>query len=261
MSAFRKLFWPSFATLIALGILLSLGAWQLRRMHEKAAQLDQLRHATTGAAKPLDGQDLLAISIHGAGFPSIGYTELAELSRVSLSGVYMAASSVAVRVTLPATKDSPISGIGFFLMSPLRTTDGTIVFVNRGFASAAGPNWTPPPMRTPAGQQTVVGLVRKPEKRSWFMPADDWAKGEYFARDPQLLAQAMVLPAGKVATFFIDAERQAGDLTPPVGVDPREMIRRIPNNHLQYAVTWFGLALTLVGVFAFFARARLRETA
>jgi surfeit locus 1 family protein len=261
VSAIRKLLWPGLATLVALGILLSLGFWQLWRLHEKTAQLDQLRYATTGAAKPLDGQNLLAVSVQGAGFPSIGYTEFAELSRVSLSGVYIAASSVAVRATLPATKDSPVSGIGFFLMSPLRTADGTIVFVNRGFAPAAGPNWTPPPMRTPQGQQTVVGLVRMPEKRSWFMPADDWAKGEYFARDPQRLAQAMDLPTATVAAFFIDAERIPGSLSPPVGVDAREMIQRIPNNHLQYAVTWFGFALTLLGVFAFFARARLKETA
>ncbi len=50
------------------------------------------------------------------------------------------------------------------------------------------------------------------------------------------------------------------DATPPVGVEAREMIARIPNNHLQYAVTWFGLALTLVGVYAAFALTRLRGT-
>ena len=42
-------------------------------------------------------------------------------------------------------------------------------------------------------------------------------------------------------------------MTPPAGVDVKELIARIPDNHLQYAVTWFGLALTLVGVFAVFA--------
>jgi surfeit locus 1 family protein len=101
--------------------------------------------------------------------------------------------------------------------------------------------------------------MRLPERSQMFTPPDNPAKGEYFSRDPQLMAKAVGLDPAAVGNFFIDSERQPGNVTPPVGIDPREMIARIPNNHLQYAVTWFAFALTLLGVFGFFARGRLRD--
>jgi surfeit locus 1 family protein len=259
VSAVRKLMWPGLATLIALAILLSLGTWQLRRLGEKEAQLESLRVAITGAALPLDGRDLLAVSIRAAGLPTIGNTEIAELARIRLTGRYIPARSVPVRATLPATKGAPVSGIGFFWMTPLETPSGQIVFVNRGFVPSGG-DWKAPAVRTPEGIQEIAGLMRQAETPRPFVPADDPTKGEYFTRDPKAMARWIGLDPAKVANLFIDAERTPGSLTPPVGVDPREMIARIPNNHLQYAVTWFGFAVTLIGVFGFFARARLRES-
>jgi surfeit locus 1 family protein len=260
VSAFRKLLWPGLAMLIALGILLSLGNWQLGRKVEKEGQLARLRAAMMSPAKPLDGQDLLAVSVHAAGLPSIGYTEIAELERVRLKGSFMPARSVPVRATLPATKDAPVSGIGFFWMTPLEAENGQIVFINRGFVPSGG-DWKAPAIPTPEGPQEITGLMRQSEKPRAFVPADNPAKGEYFTRDPQAMARATGLPPEKAAPFFVDAERQPGNLTPPVGVDPREMIARLPNNHLQYAVTWFAFAATLIGVFGFFARARLKDPA
>jgi surfeit locus 1 family protein len=165
-----------------------------------------------------------------------------------------------VRATLPSGKGAAVSGIGFFWMTPLETPTGQIVFINRGFVPSGG-DWKAPAIATPEGAQEVIGLMRAPERQRLFVPADNPAKGDYFSRDPQGLARAVGLDGAKVAPFFLDAERMPDSLVPPIGVDAREMIARIPNNHLQYAVTWFGFALTLLGVFGFFARARLKETA
>jgi surfeit locus 1 family protein len=258
VTVFRKLVWPGLATLIALGILLSLGFWQLGRKAEKEAQFERLRMAVISPAKPLDSENLLAISVHSSGLPSIGYTEIAELSRVRLKGRFLPARSVPVRATLPATKGSAISGIGFFWMTPLEAENGQIVFVNRGFVSSGG-DWKPPAIPTPEGVQEISGLMRRIETPGPFTPADNPGKGEYFSRDPAAMARAIGLDPAKVAPFFVDAERMPDNLIPPVGTDPREMIARIPNNHLQYAVTWFAFAATLIGVFGFFARARLKE--
>ncbi len=256
----RKLLWPGVAAAIAFVILLSLGFWQLGRLQQKAAQLEALRSSMTSAATPLDPQLLRRVSIHEAGLPSVGGTEFAELTRVSITGTYLPARSVPVRATLPATKGAQTSGIGFFWMTPLLVDGDTVVFINRGFVPSGG-DWRPPAVPTPEGQQTIVGLMRAPENPRTFTPADNPAKGEYFSRQPQLMGRAVGVDPAKVANFFIDAERGTGEVRPPVGVDAREMIARIPNNHLQYAVTWFAFAATLVGVFGFFARARLKEPA
>jgi surfeit locus 1 family protein len=181
-----------------------------------------------------------------------------ELTRVQLSGSYLADRSVPVRATLPATRGAPASGIGFFWMTPF-SVDGAVVFINRGFVPSGG-DFRPPVIATPEGPRTITGLLRLPEQRRFFTAADDPARQEFSIRDPKAMAAAVGLDPAAVAPFFIDAERSPGDATPPVGIDARELIARIPNNHLQYALTWFGLALTLVGVFAAFVRQRLKGT-
>jgi surfeit locus 1 family protein len=260
MSAVRKLLWPGLATLIALATLLSLGSWQLSRKAEKEAQLRGLAMAMTSSPLDLNARNLNDVGVHGPGVSNEARSSIAELTRVTISGVFMQARNVPVRATLPATSGGLTSGIGFFWMTPLETQSGDVVFINRGFVNS-GSGWKAPAVRTPEGPQVISGLMRKPERKQMFTPTDIPAQGEYFTRDPITMAQAAGLSPDKVAFFFIDAERQPGNLVPPIGADPREMIARIPNNHLQYAVTWFGFALTLIGVFGFFARARLRETA
>jgi surfeit locus 1 family protein len=260
VSSFRKLLGPGLATLVALVILLSLGVWQLNRRAEKEAILSALAQAMTAAPRNLVVLAPDAVHVRAAGNGSSNEGELAELTRVQVSGTYLPARSVPVRATLPATKGGLTSGIGFFWMTPLQLEGGTIVFINRGFVPSGG-DFKAPAIPTPEGQRNITGLIRRPEFRQMFTPPDNAAKGEYFSRDPRLMALAVGLAPEKVVNFFVDAERLPENATPPVGVDPREMIARIPNNHLQYAVTWFGFALTLLGVFGFFARARLREPA
>jgi surfeit locus 1 family protein len=109
------------------------------------------------------------------------------------------------------------------------------------------------PESQPQGEVTITGLVRAPEVRNSFTPDDDPARNQWFARDPQAIAAAHGLE--RVAPFLIDA-----DASPNPGGWPRggQTPLTLPNNHLQYAVTWFGIALTLIGVFAAFAWKRIK---
>jgi surfeit locus 1 family protein len=103
---------------------------------------------------------------------------------------------------------------------------------------------------------TVAGLVRAPETRGRFVPENDPEKNQWFWRDLAGIARAKNLD--RVAPFLIDAEA-----TPTAGEWPKGGQTRLalPNDHLAYAVTWFGLAGTLVGVFAVFAWRRARTSA
>jgi surfeit locus 1 family protein len=259
LSNWRKLLWPGFATSIALAILVSLGTWQLNRRAEKTAQLAALEAALTATPRALSGDTLRGLRLLPPGSAGDGRVTLGELARVEVRGVFLPTRSVPVRATLPATKGGATSGIGFFWMTPLQVDGGPIVFINRGFVPSGG-DWKAPAVPTPEGPQIISGLLRAVEGARTFTPPDDPAKGEYFSRDPAVMARSVGLVPEQVVNLFIDAERTAGSLTPPIGIDPREMIARIPNNHLQYAVTWFAFALTLVGVFGVFARGRMRET-
>ncbi|HEX7776586.1 MAG TPA: SURF1 family cytochrome oxidase biogenesis protein, partial [Parvibaculum sp.] len=94
------------------------------------------------------------------------------------------------------------------------------------------------------GETTLTGVARAPQARGAFDAKDDPARNIWFTRDPVTMAAALKL--GNVAPFYVEADAtpNAGGL--PVGGRTRVNIR---NEHLQYAITWFGLALVLVGVY------------
>jgi surfeit locus 1 family protein len=86
----------------------------------------------------------------------------------------------------------------------------------------------------------VTGLFRQPHQRAWFMPGDNIAANQWFSRDPQAYAAASGLPPERVAPYIIDAR---SDPNLPGGLPQGgETIVSFANDHLQYAITWFGLA-------------------
>ena len=104
-----------------------------------------------------------------------------------------------------------------------------------------------PPLRA---KSTLVGLLRAPERRNPFTPADQPEKGVFYARDPAAIAAALGLADAAPFALVLDAAPAAGpDWPRPVGGVPT-----IVNNHFSYAVTWFGLSLALLVVFGLYAR-------
>lgn len=230
-------------TAMALVVLCGLGFWQVQRMGEKQAFLTRLAEQARATPAPLPeparwaGLDL----------------DVADLTRVSLSGTWLPQSTATVRVALPEPKPGTrgVGGFGRYLVTAMRLDNGAVVLVNRGFAPEAAVATLP----APTGRADLVGILRKPEKPNSFTPVANPATRDFHVRDPKAIAEALNLVA---APFLIEAERQPGALALPVGTDIAELIARIPNNHLPYALTWFGLAATLAGVFIVFVRAGRR---
>jgi surfeit locus 1 family protein len=162
---------------------------------------------------------------------------------VQISGRFLHEHEVAVHGLMPSgQRGQPVQG--FYLLTPLRLQDGSNVIVNRGFIPTQLRDPATRPQSRPEGEVTVTGLIRGPEKRGSFRPEDDPARDVWFIRDPRQIAQAKDL--ARVAPFLIDA-----DDTPNPGGWPKGGQTRLTmaNDHLHYALTWFGLALVLVGAF------------
>lgn len=244
----RKLVYPAIAALIAFIVLIGLGTWQLQRLQWKEALIARVtaRLAATPAAAPGPG-DWAKLDLGEA-----------EYQPVTVSGRFEHDREVHVVQALTEPRGR-YGGFGHFVMTPLTTKDGWIVYVNRGFVPQ---DKTDPATRREGqteGDTTVTGLLRAPHDRSWVMPADDTSRNEWFSRDPALYARASGLPAEKVAPYIIDAR---ADPTLPGGLPQGgETIVDFPNSHLQYAITWFGLAAALAGVFAVFAWRRVGKGA
>lgn len=238
----RSLLLPGLAALIALAILIGLGTWQLQR---KAWKEDLLRQIETRA-----------YGERGTLLPESDWAtwraDRDEFRKVQVTGTFMHALEAPVYGLAPGTRQgAPLQG--YYIVTPLKLPSGAIVMINRGFVPTELKDPATRPQAQAMGEVTVTGLVRAPEARNAFTPKDEPNRNLWFARDPQAIAEARKLE--RVAPFLIDA-----DATPNPGGWPRggQTQLTLPNNHLQYAATWFGIALTLIGVFTAFAWKRVK---
>jgi surfeit locus 1 family protein len=147
---------------------------------------------------------------------------------------------------------------GFNLYTPLMLADGRAVFVNRGFVPYDRKDAATRPEGQIEGVNEIAGLARDPlgEKPSFIVPDNEPDKNVFYWKDITAMAQTANLPAGtEVLPFFIDA----GDAPVPGGRPAGGVtLIDLPNSHLQYAITWYGLALALAAV-ALFRFRRHRE--
>ncbi len=239
--AWRSLLAPAIATAIALAILVTLGIWQLERKSWKESLLAAIDTRAFGTAVPAPAE----------GAWSSWSPAADEFRRVQLSGTFLHDREVQLHGLAEERRGQALQG--FYVFTPLRKADGSLVMINRGFV--------PTELRDPAkraaaqttGEVTVTGMLRNPEARGLFVPANDLGRDDWFVRDLGSMATGRSLR--RLAPFYVDA-----DSTPNPGGWPRGGQTRInlPNDHLKYAFTWFGLGLTLVGVFAVFAWKRIR---
>jgi surfeit locus 1 family protein len=156
-----------------------------------------------------------------------------------------------------------VRGPGVWVFTPARVVGpgeahapATIVIVNRGFV----PDARRDPGSRREGQITepieITGVLRWAEERHWFTPADDPEHNLWFTRDPAPMAGAKGLDPRTIAPFYVEQESPA----PRDGLpQPGKLVVALPDNHLQYAITWYGLAVVLAasfGVWTFTSRRR-----
>lgn len=212
--------------LIALAGFTWLGVWQVHRRAWKLALIDQVNARVHAAPVPAPGP---------AAWPAIT-TERDAYRHVTVTGHYENGRETLVQATTEL-------GPGFWVLTPFDTARGFTVLVNRGFV----PTERRDPATRAAGQiagvTTVTGLLRITEPGGAFLHHNDPAAGRWYSRDVAAIAEARGL--GRVAPYFIDAERTDLPAGAPVG---GLTIVHFRNAHLQYALTWFALALlSLVG--------------
>jgi surfeit locus 1 family protein len=244
----RVLLAPAIATLLGLAVLIALGSWQLQRLawkNDLVATVEARLAATTIPAPPPTAWPALDL-------------EALDYQPVSVTGRYLHDREVHVFIGLTQPR-GPVGGPGYFVLTPLQTAEGWTVIVNRGFVPQERKDPATRAEGQVAGEVTVSGLLRRPELRNPFTPADDPGRNIWFTRDPAAIAAALDLPGGEVAPYTTDA---AYDPAQPGGIPQGgESVVSFPNNHLIYALTWYGLGVVLLAVFFAFARGRLRGTA
>lgn len=239
----RALVWPAIVAALAFAILLGLGFWQLERLAWKEALIARVESRVHAPAAPLPSE---------SEWRKLD-AEADEYRRVTARGRFHHDKEAHV-YTVVSEKPGRYAGPGYWVMTPLELESGAFVIVNRGFVPLDRRDAASRAQGQVEGVVSVTGLLRMPEEGSYFLPGNDPATESWYRRDPADIARARGLP--RAAPFTIDAGATPNPGGLPQGGDTRVVFT---NNHLQYAVTWFGIALALVGVFAAFARQRLRQ--
>jgi surfeit locus 1 family protein len=230
----KSIFWPSFFAAGALATLLGLGTWQIERLIWKEGLIAARRAAVAAPAVDLP--------------PSLAAAQDLEYHPVRVAGRFLNDREL----YLGATSEEGYSG--YQVITPLELADDRVLLVDRGFV--------PQERKAPAsraageieGETAVTGLLRIPPagKPHWFLP-DNSAQHNYwlYVDIPAMAAAAGVRHA---LPFYVDADATPNPGGLPVG---GQTPLDLPNNHLQYAITWYALAAGLIVVYAVFIRRRL----
>jgi surfeit locus 1 family protein len=212
--------------LLALGLLVSLGVWQLQRLAWKEDLL-----ARIAAAERAPGAELSGVLEAVREGKDVEFTRVVTDCPGLDQAPYLKLYALQDRVT------------GFRAVSLCRVEDAPYpaILVDRGFVQDADAARLTSGGRSPE-HRAVVGVLRSPEPPNRFTPQN--RDGVWYSRDARAMAAA--LGGGEVAPVFLMLESP-----PPQGFGPRPAAvpRQISNNHLGYAITWFGLAAALAGVY------------
>ena len=224
--------------LAGLAVLIGLGVWQLKRLDWKEGLIAKIEARTKGA--PITLKEAVDMARKGRD-PSF--------YRVRVDGRFHHAKELYFYSTSNER-------VGWDVITPLETADGDMVLVDRGFV--------PDELRDPSSRAqgevenvvTVTGIVRQPESQGLFLPDNEPAANRWFWRDLQGMARS-AFPGGviQVAPFFLDAEKSDVPGGWPEGGQSR---LELPNNHLQYAITWFLMAAALLVIYGLYVRSVYR---
>ena len=230
MPALRRLAVPAMATLLLEALLIALGVWQLRRLAWKEGLIARVEARASAAPRALP--------------PPNAWSSMKpadeEFAHVAVDGTFDHAAETLI---LRASAEGPV----YHVITPLHLASGGTVLVDRGAVPADRRAQASREAGEVAGLVRVTGLLRAPEPRNAFTPVD--VDGTFYTRDPVAIAAYHHL--ADAAPFSIDADPaivNPGGLPKPGGAE-----LTLPNNHLSYALTWFGLAVALAGVFAAYA--------
>jgi surfeit locus 1 family protein len=228
----RRVLMLTLVSLAAFAALIGLGTWQVQRLHWKAGLIAERTAAIS--APPME----LPRTLESA--------RSLEFHRVQPKGQFLYDREIPIHAIERQHGDA-----GYLVITPLRLDDGAVVLVERG--------WVPPERRdaatraagNPAGEVSVDGLLRlaPAEKPGWFIPANDPARREWFWIDLPALSHAAGVP--DALPFYVEAGPAPNPGGFPVG---GQVNTDLPNDHLQYAITWYALAAALAVIYLLLLR-------
>ena len=219
----RRILTLTLVALAGFAMLVGLGTWQVERLHWKRALIADRSAATSAPPAELprtpDGARPL------------------EFHRVQANGTFLHDREILVHAI-----ERQRGAAGYLVLTPMRLADGGVVLVERGWVPTDKRNASTRAQGNPPGEAVVYGLLRlaPAEKPGGFVPANDPGRGEWFWIDLPAMARAADVP--EALSFYVEAVPAPNPGGLPLGGQANT---DLPNDHLQYAITWYFLAAAL----------------
>jgi surfeit locus 1 family protein len=223
-SKLHRLLWPGVMAAVMLAVLLGLGTWQVRRLQWKLGLLAQIARAEAAPPVPLPAEP-----------DPFTKVEVTGLLRADMAASYGA-----------EVRDTPRGTVlGTQLIVPLQRDGADTVLADLGWV----PDSRLHPIAPTNGDVTLQGYVHPADLPGLFSATDSPATRQFYTLNPAAIGKALGLQ--RVAPFILIV---MGPSPPERYPDPASHLPQPPNNHLSYAITWYGLAFALVVIFVLWAR-------
>ncbi len=218
----------NFLVFITFTILISLGFWQLSRLKEKKLFLTSMQANLTS--------------------PAINLAEIQDglpYHKVKITGQFLPNKDIYLygRRSMSSEKD------GYYLVTPFKTIEDKVILVARGWFSNRNKNIIT--QATNDRQHEIIGVTMPSEKTRIYLPANDIKNNVWLTLNLKETSKVLGLD---LENFYIIAEGKDIsnlDILLPLAINHLAAIR---NDHLEYALTWFGLAISLIVIYVIYRR-------
>lgn len=221
---FKPRLWPTLMTIPLLVCLIALGNWQLERLDWKLDLIEkiQIRATQTAGALPADARDLDDL----------------EYYHVKIAGQFDHSQELTMYSVGPNGEP------GYDLYTPMIFEKGKSIIVNRGWIPEQLKEQNIRPTTLVSEEVSLSGLLRKPWFKLWYGPENEPENNMWFYGDVDAMASQMGL--SDYFPMYLYADKIVSDNRFPVAGRTEF---NIVNNHLDYVMTWYGMAIVLVGIY------------
>ena len=229
---FRPGLWATLCTALTLAVLIALGSWQVQRLHWKEGEITkrQARSSAPAIEFPAFTADL----------------DEAEFHRVGVTGRFLHDSEFHL---VARTHEGRV---GVQIVTPMVTSRPALrapLMVNRGWVPIDRADPARRPESLPAGEVMLSGILRFPNPPGWFSPDNDPARNQWYWIDLSIMTEAVGSRSEDAGHMVLYADLGSDPKALPIGGQVRIEAR---NDHLQYAITWYALAVVLLVIYLLF---------
>lgn len=226
---------PTITTLCAFFLLVYLGVWQVKRLYWKNSLISTMNEKI--AMPPVSVDDVIK-DVEGN-----------KYRKIELKGEFLHNQEKYLFVG----KRSARSLQGFDILTPFKLENGEVVLVDRGWIDADRKKKNMRSETLVKGTQKLVGMVHKGEKKGKWTPENDAEKNFWFWIDLQEIKENSSITQDD---FYVRLVKNSNDNSYPIAGDT---VIRQRNDHLQYAITWFVLAITSLVIYFVYHRSQRQD--